>query len=176
MSQGQRIKRIKRIKRCRDGYSCKFRLECNFGHTKEEMSFFIGKARRKQDAWKTTPCNIQRCNKKAEDCNFRHPEDNLRFIDPSPKKKFKGDLRQKLKYSAPKKSKSSASKSMSDEMDNMRKFMTDTVITNAKNEAAIARQKEETLKLKEENEKLLAALEEAKNATSRLQSLRRSTK
>lgn len=170
MSQGQRIKR------CRSGFSCKFKTQCKFGHTSAEIIFFRGKAKRKQEAWKTTPCNLQRCNRKAEDCNFRHPEDNLRFIDSPPRKKFKGDLRQQLKYSAPKKSKSFASKSTNDEMDNMRKFMTDTVITNAKNEEAIARQKEETLKLKEENEKLLAALEEAKNATSRLQSLRRSTK
>ena len=164
------------IKKCRSGFSCNFGLECNFGHTKKEISFFSYKAKRKQDAWKTIPCNLQRCKKKAKDCNFLHPEDNLKFIDSTPKKKYTKDLRQSLKYSAGKKSKSFASKSTRDEMDNMRRFMTDTVITNAKNEEAIARQKEETLKLKEENEKLLAALEEAKNTTSRLQSLRRSTK
>lgn len=145
---------------------CKFKNKCNrkncpYFHTKEEKLFFRN---RNEKFHFTSFCKFgNNCrdfnDKRGNKCTFIHEK--------------RKDLRNCIKVKKVKNSDAGKIIKKNQEIEHMRKFLTEKVIENAKQEAANKLAQEELEALREKNRIMTEALEKVESKISRLESLRK---
>ena len=77
---------------CKLKFNCKHGLSCDYQHTEEEKSFFQKNGGKGNPSRKTKPCEPYRnCQKKKEDCDYAHGEEDAWCLKCKSSGHFKND-------------------------------------------------------------------------------------